>query len=156
MELHLVCIPCMQRQVLQAARLVTDEKELQEEILRKVLDELLNSDWKTRTTIMATRTREIITEITGNNDPYSEIKIKYNKLALDLYPDLEILVSNSNNPFLTALKLTIAGNIIDFGAPKTFDIKKTIAEVLDSPLTIDDSEYLLTTIKSAKNIMLLS
>jgi uncharacterized protein with ATP-grasp and redox domains len=135
MRMYLDCVPCIQQQVLRATRLITDYENLQERVLREVLKELLQSDWRTRTTIMATRTQQIIRNITGNRDPYSEVKAKYNKLALNLYPKLKQLVHNSDNPFITALKLSIAGNIIDFGAPKSLDINQTIKNVLNNPLT---------------------
>ena len=116
MKMHLDCVPCIQQQVLQAARLATDNEEIQEQILRETLQILLQSDWTTRTTLMATKTQNIISRITGNPDPYSNLKSHYNQLALSLYPDLLAQINGSNNPLLTALKLSIAGNIIDFGA----------------------------------------
>ena len=155
MKMHLDCVPCIQRQVLQATRLVTDDETLQEQVLREVLDEFVKSNWATRTTVMATRTQQIIQGITGNSDPYSEVKAKYNQLALDTYPKLTQLVQDSENPFITALKLSIAGNIIDFGAPGTFDINETIKTVLDTPLTVDHSTILQKRLKVASRIVYL-
>ena len=154
--MHLDCIPCIQQQVLQAARLVTDNEKLQEQILREVLEELIRSDWTTRTTIMATRTQQIIKNITGNDDPYSEPKAKYNQLALEMYPELQRLILNSEKPFSTALKLSIAGNIIDFGALRSFDINQTIRKVLNSPLTVDHSSILQKRVKKASRIVYLA
>jgi len=156
MQMHLDCVPCIQRQVLQASRLVTDDEKLHERILREVLEELIRSDWTTRTTIMATRTQQIIKNITGNGDPYSALKAKYNQLALEIYPELQQLVLKSEKPFLTALKLSIAGNIIDFGALRSFDINKTIKKVLNSPLTVDHSSILQKRVKKASRIVYLA
>ena len=69
MKMHLDCVPCIQRQVLQATRLVTDDETLQEQVLREVLDEFVKSNWATRTTVMATRTQQIIQGITWNSYP---------------------------------------------------------------------------------------
>ncbi len=149
MKIHLDCVPCIQRQVLQAARLVTEDEALQEQILREVLKEFISSDWTTRTTVMATRTQEIIKNFTGSSDPYSTLKAKYNQLALDIYPKLTQLVHESDNPFDTALKLSIAGNIIDFGALRTFDIDSTIQTVLNTSLTVDHSSVLHNRVKNA-------
>ena len=156
MEMHLDCVPCIQQQVLQASRLVTEDEKLQERILREVLEEILRSDWTTRTTIMATRTQQIIRNITGNDDPYSKPKAKYNQLALDMYPKLQQIVLKSDNPFITALKLSIAGNIIDFGALRSFNIDQTINEVLNAPLTVDHSSFLQKRIKKAFRIIYLA
>ena len=157
MEMHLDCVPCIQRQVLQASRLVTEDKKLQERILREVLEEFIRSDWTTtRTTIMATKTQQIIKNITGNADPYSGLKTKYNQLALEMYPKLKQLVQESENPFITALKLSIAGNIIDFGALRAFDINDTIKKVLNDPLTVDHSSILQKRLKNASRIVYLA
>ena len=37
MKLHLECVPCFIRQILEAAQMVTDDKEILEKILRKSL-----------------------------------------------------------------------------------------------------------------------
>jgi len=156
MRMHLDCVPCIQKQALQASRLVTDDEKIQERILREVLEELVRSDWITRTTIMASRTQQIIKNITGNADPYSKLKAKYNQLALDMYPKLQKLVLDSENPFLTSLKLSIAGNIIDFGVPKLFDIDHTIKKVLNTRLAVDHSSILHKRLKKASRIVYLA
>jgi len=156
MQMHIDCVPCIQQQVLQASRLVTQDEKLQERILREVLEEFLRSDWKTRTTIMASRTQQIITDFTGNTDPYSELKEKYNQLALDIYPKLQNLVLESDEPLFTSLKLSIAGNIIDFGALRSFDINHTIEKVLNNPLTVDHSYILQKRLKTASRIVYLA
>ncbi len=39
---------------------------------------------------------------------------------MDIYDPLSEIVSRSNDPFDTAMRLAIAGNIIDFGAKHDF------------------------------------
>jgi len=79
-----------------------------------------------------------IGEITGNLDPYKEIKSESTKKALSLYPYLKSHVEKSNDSLLAAIKIAIAGNVIDFGANWDFDLNVEVAEVLDKDFAIFD------------------
>ncbi|MDD2995715.1 MAG: ARMT1-like domain-containing protein [Paludibacter sp.] len=91
----------------------------------------------------------------SNNDPYSEEKQMSNKLTLQLYKHFRTEVLEAMNPFKTALKLSIAGNIMDYGVAQDFDIHKTIDTVLGADFAIDHSVELEERIKSAKKILYL-
>ena len=41
MKLNLDCIPCLQRQALSAVRFISDDNDLQQNVLREVMKELL-------------------------------------------------------------------------------------------------------------------
>ena len=94
-------------------------------------------------------------EILNNNDPYKKEKLFHNKSILNIYPELEKKISESDNPFNTALRLAIAGNIIDFGPAQEFDIKGTIKKVENSDFAIDNSQELKNAINNADNILYL-
>ena len=53
-------------------------------------------------------------EIIGINDPYFEEKKISNQLALEFYKIWKVKVEEALDPFLLALKLSIAGNIMDY------------------------------------------
>ncbi|MDA3779136.1 MAG: ARMT1-like domain-containing protein, partial [Bacteroidales bacterium] len=94
-------------------------------------------------------------EILNNNDPYKEEKKFHNKSILNIYSELEKKVRESRNPFNTALRLAIAGNIIDFGPAQKFDIEGTIKKVENSDFAIDNSKELKNAIEKANNILYL-
>jgi uncharacterized protein with ATP-grasp and redox domains len=137
MKAHLDCIPCFQRQALQAVRFITDDERIQEQILRLVLEALQKIDWKQVPPQIARVVHKIVRDETGERDPYAIVKKKFNDIALKLYPSMKTIVKESENPLFTAVKLAIAGNIIDFGVGSEFDLNETIAHVLSSPLKIN-------------------
>lgn len=92
---------------------------------------------------------------TLNSDPYKSEKKKYNDLALSLLPDLERIVIQSENPFITALRLSIAGNIIDFAANDNFNLQETLERVLRSGFAIDNSESLMKAVEGADSVLFL-
>ena len=88
-------------------------------------------------------------------DPFKEEKANNNHIALELYKEWKPKVLSSVNPFDLALRLSIAGNIMDYGANNSFDVHQTINKVLKTSFAIDHSELLKDKIKKAKRILYL-
>ncbi|GAH66664.1 unnamed protein product, partial [marine sediment metagenome] len=66
----------------------------------------------------------------AGRDPFKEIRENSNRQALDLYPRLKKRIEDSSDPLRTAVRLAIAGNVIDYGTPGAFDIQNEIETVL--------------------------
>jgi hypothetical protein len=96
-----------------------------------------------------------LSEISLVGDPYHKEKETSNNELLARYPEFQEMVKNSDNSFDTALRLAIAGNIIDFGPTHQFDVEGTIKKVLTSDFAIDDSKSLKAAIENAKTILYL-
>jgi len=64
-----------------------------------------------------------------------------------MWPDLNKLILRSKDPFDTALRLAIAGNIIDFAANDKFNLQETIDRVMISEFAIDHSKELKEDLK---------
>ncbi|MHA1264763.1 MAG: damage-control phosphatase ARMT1 family protein [Candidatus Helarchaeota archaeon] len=152
MKVNLDCIPCFQRQALQAVRFVSDDERVQERVLRKVLKVLQNIAWDQTPPEIARVVHRIVREETGVKDPYSEVKRKYNNVALKMYSSLQKIIEEAADPIFTGVKLAIAGNIIDFGAQTSFNLETTIQKVLETPLTINHYPQMVKTLSSAQNL----
>ena len=153
MKLNLDCIPCFQRQALQAVRFISDDEELHEKVLREVTKKLLESDWNATPPELAHKVHRIVRRVANEKDPYKKVKKKSNDLVLTMYPELKAKVEKSANPLRTAVRLAIAGNIIDFGPLQEFNLEKTIKEVLKKKFAIDDYEKLKENLKDAKTLL---
>jgi len=97
----------------------------------------------------------LLKQYSNNPDPYKEEKKQSNDLVLGMYPELKDILFQSDNYFNTALRLAIAGNIIDFGISNTFDLHSTIDKVLNSDFAIDDSIRLKQALSEAKTVLYL-
>jgi uncharacterized protein with ATP-grasp and redox domains len=153
MKLNLDCIPCFQRQALQAVRFISDDEELQEKVLREVTKNLLESDWNLTPPELAHKVHRIVRSVTNENDPYKEVKKKSNDLVLKMYPALKAKVEESKDPLRTAVRFAIAGNIIDFGPLQEFNLEEAIKEVLKKKFAIDDYEKLKEKLKDAETLL---
>ncbi len=95
--------------------MVTDDETLHERILRELLGMWQRMDMRQSPPAMAQQIHRCLRQLTGVADPYLDVKNHYNAFALGLYPELRRRVEGSLDPFETAVRLAIAGNIIDFG-----------------------------------------
>lgn len=127
-----------------------------EHTLREVLSYLSSIQWNKTTPELATSVHRIIKKATGNIDPYYQLKEKYTLAALKLYPKLEALIEASEYPLLTAAKLAIVGNIIDFGQRLDINLEREIENVLSNDLAINDIAKLRETLLSSKKILYLA
>ncbi|TAN45055.1 MAG: DUF89 family protein [Nitrospirae bacterium] len=137
MNVHIDCFPCFLKQTLIAARLGTDDLQLQERIIKGVLDEIGATDMGRPPAYSTTFLHRKIRSILGK-DPFKENKSEYNRKALDLYPALKEMVRDAKDPLWTASRLAIAGNIIDFGIYSSVDIEGAVQRALETPLAVDD------------------
>ncbi len=140
MKTQLDCIPCFVSHVLDAVRMTTDDRQVHEKVLREAMCLGCKLDFLDSPPVTAQKIHRFIRKATGVKDPYHEIKKKFNEFAMGMYPELKELVGSSVDPFETAVRLAIAGNIIDFGVNSEVEqskVEQTIAESLTEPLDMD-------------------
>lgn len=105
---------------------------------------------------IGTEVHRLVREITGNDDPYRQAKQAATKKALDLLPKLSALMDHSQDRLDTALRLSIAGNIIDFGPNPTYDLWEVVERLLHEDFAIDDTAQLRAQIDQAETVLILA
>jgi len=157
MRVYLDCVPCFLRQALEAVRLASQDLSIQEKAIRVILQKLSKISWNTSPPHIGREIHTLIKEVTGNPDPYLPLKKRFNQLAINLYPMLEKKVKTANDPFGTAVRLSLAGNMIDFGARpgEKIDIEKEINGALKAPLDKQALEKFKKAVTQAQNILFL-
>jgi len=153
MKTYLDCLPCFLQQTLRAGRVATDD----EKILKQLLDDvgMMLKDIPLENTPPETGMLiyQKISQITGNKDPYKKIKRTNVEKALLLYPELKEKVSNSEDRLLVAIRFAIAGNVIDLGVNKEFDIVNEIKKILTQDFAVFDYSKFKTALNNAENIL---
>lgn len=96
-----------------------------------------------------------LSQLNGIADPYKQEKQASNQITMELYREWKPKVIDSPDPFQLALRLALAGNVMDYAVHQHFDLEKTIHEVIQVPLAIDDSLKLKKRIRAAKRIIYL-
>jgi uncharacterized protein with ATP-grasp and redox domains len=128
MKTYLDCIPCFFRQALAAVRMSTDDEIIHRRVLNSVSMMIPGLALNATPPEIAQQVYRIVAEITGNNDPYLEVKKIANQSAMSLYARMKDLVDDSNDSLETACRLAIAGNAIDLGAQAEFGSIDSIIE----------------------------
>lgn len=136
------CVPCFLNQALAAARMATDDTAVHDRVLREVASSVSEMDFDTTPPAMGQEIHRIIRRESGVADPYADVKERFNALALGLYDDLKDMVARSSDRFETAIRLAMAGNIIDFGAAATVTDEALSASIRDSLMRLLDRESL--------------
>jgi len=149
------CIPCAIGSLVTLFNKGIVPKEKQEPAMRALLTFLSKIDLKQSLPQMGKEMHRLIRGVLENPDPYSEIKRTFNRLMLEYYPDLKKLVDNAADPFSMALRLAIAGNIIDFGPGRPFDFNATLERAKSIVLAVDRSESLRDSIPRAEMLLYL-
>lgn len=133
MKIFLDCIPCFIRQALDAARLATDDTQIHEQVVREVLVLAKDLDMSQSPPVMGQKIHRLIRECVGVEDPYRDVKKQFNNAALQLYSKMRSYIIESKDRLETAIRLAIAGNIIDFGVNSNLqesELEKAMSECL--------------------------
>ena len=154
MKAFLECISCIIRQTIEILRRIEKNEQKQRKILAAVVKKLSKMDLNRMTPPEATKfAHDEIQRITGIKDLYKEPKKQNNREALKLYPYLKRLVRKASDPLLMAMRLAIAGNIIDYGALAEFDIKHTVKDVLGKKFAVSDYKRFRQDLRKAKLLL---
>ncbi len=155
MIVSLDCIPCTVNSFLRLIKTGMLPEESKEAAMRRLLAFLSRADFRQSPPALGREMHRMIREELNNSDPYREIKEKYNRMMLDLQPQFENQIETSTDSFDTAMRLAVAGNVIDFGPQAQMDIMETINRVTRAQFAIDDSQQLRDDLKSARTLLYL-
>ncbi len=128
MKIQLECVPCTLNSYLRLAETGVIPESQKEEILRQMLNVFATFDYNQSPPVLGCKMHALIRESINNPDPYHGIKEKYNQMMMDLYTKFERLIKRSEDPVDAAMRLAIAGNVIDFGSQHQLDIMETIKQ----------------------------
>jgi len=156
MKAYLDCYPCFFIQTLKTSRMITsDEREILQ-ILNEVSSSIPKIPFGATPAEIGREVYRIISQKTGVEDPYREVKERCIHQALSLYPELKKLISSSKDRLMTAVRLSIAGNVIDFGANADFDLKRDIETILSQDFSINHYQKFCELLEKARKILYLA
>lgn len=150
------CYSCVMRQANSAARLVSDDESFQDECMRAAA-RILSEDNRSKTPpAVGELMYHKICELSGNPDPFSEQKSKQNQAASKLLPWLRETVNAAPDPLFMAVRIAIAGNVVDPGALESFDLESTVMEAVVSDLDLEAFPVFKGKMSKAGTVLLLA
>lgn len=139
MRTYVECMPCFERQTEDACAMSGLDRKETDEVLDAVRKKLQSFSADSPPIRMAVEVHDLIRSASGEADPYAAAKAEANKACQQCVPLMTQVMSCSANSLLTAVKLAIAGNIIDCGAygmreTSMEQLSEVIHDVLSQPL----------------------
>jgi len=147
MKTYVECLPCLLRQALQVARITQCSEDQQVHILQAVSTIIAGLDVSKSPPANANPVYRKIAEITGCEDPYFQKKQTSNEQAKQIVPRLREEIQGTEHELSFAVRFAIAGNIIDYGASRTFDIEAALARSRSARPVIDHFQQFSDAVK---------
>lgn len=137
------CFPCFLRQSLQVARVCGCGPELQVEAVRRIAAVVSGLDPELSPPANARHVYRTLSEVTGCDDPYLQVKKQSNEQALQIVPSLRREIEGQDDEMATAIRFAIAGNIIDYGAYQSINIDRALENSRKQVPAVDHSRLLI-------------
>jgi len=150
----LECLPCFFGQVTRTLHHAGVNGDRGRVIARKagtIIEQAALTEVPARTTTLVHR---LLRQELGV-DPYGTIKSSYNRIALDLLPELRRMVAQAPDQMEGAIRAAIAGNVIDFGIYDHIDLHGSIRESFELPLPVDALSFFRRAMDASQRILYL-
>lgn len=149
------CLQCMLDQGQRTAKRLLDDETTYREVvksLRKLVD---RQPPEGPPPAFYKQVYGIVASATGEPDPFRRIKRQNTLTALEIYPYLKQLVAGSTDPLETAVRIAIAGNIIDHGINRPFDPERELERTLSVEPGVMDYAKFRQAVESANQLLYL-
>jgi len=124
--------------------MVSSDPAVHERVVREVLRWTGEMDLDQSPAVLAQRIHRRLREITGVEDPYGAAKDHWNRMALGLLPELKAKIGGASDRLVMAVRLAIAGNVIDMGVNGNLtesDVRRSVSQALTEPFTVDHNGF---------------
>jgi hypothetical protein len=153
MKTYLDCLPCFLGQALRTGRTAG----IDDEGLKGLLDEIGGMFRDIALEATPPQTARLIygkiREISGNVDPYLQIKQESTRQALQYLPMFRQYIEDADDPLLMAVRLAIAGNVIDFGVYGEVDLETEVDRVIAQDFAVCDDGAFRQAAKAAGDVL---
>jgi len=147
------CVPCLFRQALNTLRSIKRSNRAEVKVMREIARRFLDLGLDVTPASLSQLAYEAVEKVTGVADPFYEKKRLSNREALEIYPEMKRFVARSSDPLFAAVKVALAGNVIDLGIGVPYNIRKEFAEVRRKRLKVNEYKLFTRTLKGARRVL---
>ncbi len=156
MKTNTKCIECIENAARRTLSLLHIQDKEQLRVMVKVEEYLSGVNRNLTPMEISFGINEIMREETGIYDPFKVIKEESNNNAMKLMSRAKKILEESEEPFFDAIRIAIAGNIIDYGMKSDYNLSETLEGVMEKKPFINDYLLLKEKLSKAKNITFLA
>ncbi len=147
------CYPCFLNQAIEGSRRAGASPDLQKRILDRILRTLADFPSTATPPELGAVVDRTIKEMTGTEDPFSELKVESYNFTIKMLPYLKKRIKASPEPLKEALDIAILGNLIDYGVTQNSNAVEKVDSLISDIDSIIDKQreglYCLDMFKTA-------
>lgn len=156
MRVYPECIPCLIRQGLNAAEKLNLSEEKLFQVAQSGLKYLAQfREFQFSPAHYAYHIQREVKRLTGEEDPFREIKKISNQKALEILKNLNLEEVLKGDPLRSALKLSAIGNILDFAILSEEEAFGKILQLLEKEFTVDDYGSFKKDLENSQRVLIL-
>lgn len=150
------CVPCLLKRVLFQARLLDNDKDF--DAVRAALKVYAEKiDTAENSAKLATAVHRSAYDAMGVEDPYFELKVRADDIASKYMERLENFVDSSDDRFAAAVRVSIIGNVMDFGSGIAIDdpdeFEGEFDSLLEQGIASDETQRLRAFVDSSSTVI---
>ncbi|MGB6019881.1 MAG: ARMT1-like domain-containing protein [Sulfurimonadaceae bacterium] len=153
MKIDNACVEC----IINQSRRVTEAIRADDALSKRMVDrvEALGEtfDFTQSPPEVASDVYEQMAQIAEMDDLYGELKAHATEKAKTFIPQLHQELEHSSNRLLTAIKIAVAGNVIDLAAEVTFDLHEEMEKIFETNFAHDDVALLEEALAKASTLL---
>lgn len=152
------CVPDALAMIIATARAVSDDDFIHEKVLLKAMSSLTDEgELDSHPADIYLQCWEIACRALGVKDPYENEKARSDKIAMGVLRYLEETKPLEQlDPMRRALKVSLAGNMLEFAVLGRNDIQEEIVDILHQSPAHDDSDQLVAALEKTDSVMLVA
>jgi len=153
MKIDNACVEC----IINQSRRVTEAIRADEALSRRMVDHVeklgKSFDFTQSPPEVAYYVYEQMAEMAKMEDLYGELKAHATEKAKSFLPKLHKEIASSSDKLLTAIKIAVAGNVIDLASEVTFDLNQEMAKIFETNFAHDDVDKLAKALENASTLL---
>jgi len=150
------CVDCIIGQIKKATLTLNCENNLADEINNEVIKRSKTFSFEHTPPWVVRDVYEFLALKINKSDPLEKVKQDSIVIANTFVPFIKQLLSESSDKLFTAIKASVAGNVIDFAAKEQFSLKDEIKNVFKTDFSINDYETLKHQLNNIDKLMILA
>jgi len=155
------CALCLVHRAYNQILRATEDRQKRFEALSAVI-EMIGKEFNPDAvpSILGTKRDRMIKRLTGNPDPYYELKRNANRTALEMLPEIEAFINRQSNElerFRLACKAASIGNLIEYDIPGHDALVDELLNLLkEETFYIDETERFFRLVKRGVRVLYLT
>lgn len=150
------CVKCITGQIDKATKLLNLDEKLSNKIMKEVNNRAKNFSFEDTPPFVAKDVYEYLGKMANLDDPLEDLKQESIKKATSYLPLINERIHSSEDKLLTAIKASVAGNVIDFATTKEFSLDDEINSIFSTDFSVNDYEEFKIKLSNTNELIILS